>query len=47
MSRPNRALMINDWKQAWLAKMSICGLEEVLSRRYFQQFIEMKSWAYG
>jgi hypothetical protein len=28
MSRPNRALMITDWKQAWLAKMSVCGLQE-------------------
>jgi hypothetical protein len=30
MSRPNRALMITDWKQAWLAKMSVCGLQEEL-----------------
>ena len=28
MSRPNRALMITDWKQAWLAKMSVRGLQE-------------------
>jgi len=28
MSRPSRALMITDWKQAWLAKMSVCGLQE-------------------
>jgi hypothetical protein len=30
MSRTNRALMITDSNQAYFAKMSVCGLQEVI-----------------